>query len=732
MFRLKKTLNEEFKERYIPDPSKVHEIFYKDCQEVLKNRLIAIIVVALMIFPSLYAWFNIEAFWDPYGNTKNLSVAIVNQDEDYEFKNQKLNFGKDIVNNLKDNKSLDWNFVDSKTAMKGLNTGRYYAILTIPKDFTESLLSVTQVDVRKAKIVYTTNEKTNAIAEKITDQGANKLQEKISKQLIQVISKTSLGAMGGISNMTGDINPKLTEMKKSLQRLDKQLVNSKKLAENNKGMVGDLDKSLANSRSSLDAIRRTMNNTKKINDDIASMATDTTSSVQNASTSLKTGLRDVSRLLNTSSSMAQSLYSIGDKGAQQAITSIGNIKDKIDQAATKVSNISQLISDINIINSNILNNAASRLDGQYRRLNDASSRLSDIINQINITNSLTDSMVQDIVNIVDDSNRGINDIILDFDDLVTKPLAKIDNHTSTITGDIRNVVDSTSQLYPNINNFIDNATSVNGRINSSITILASSIDILRGQVSDSIKMIDEIQNNKDLNAFNKVIKSNILDRADFIKNPVEIKEDKMYKMANYGSSMAPFYSVLAAWVGVIILATIMSTEPSKQYRSIDRYFGRLSFFMVLAIIQSLIISTGDLALLGVTAKNPLLFILVLMLCSIAFCILIYTLVTCFRTLGKGIAMFLLVIQIGGSGGTFPIQMTPTFFRTINSVIPFTYGINACREAIGGVYMQNLLQDIGALLVFAIIPLIFGIIFKSGINDLLDPLSEKFEKSFLMH
>ncbi len=716
----------------MPDPSKVHEILYKDCQEVMKNRLITIIVVALMIFPSLYAWFNIEAFWDPYGNTKNLSVAIVNQDKDYEFKNQKLNFGNDIVKNLKENRSLDWNFVNSKTAMEGLNTGRYYAILTIPKDFTKSLMSVTQVDVRKARIIYTTNEKTNAIAEKITDQGANKLQAKISNHLIQVISKTSLGAMGGISNMTDDITPKLTEMKKSLQRLDAQLVNSKKLAENNKNMIGDLDKSLASSKASLDAIKRTMNSAKKINDDIGSMATDATSGIQNSSVSLKSALRDVSRILESSVNLAQSLNSIGDKGVQQAVISIGNIKDKIDQAAIRVNNISQVLNDINVVNSNVLNNAVTRLNNDYRSLTDASSRLAGIIDQVNSASSLTYSQVQDIVNIVADSNKGINDIISDFDDLVTRPLSRVNGNVSTITGDIRSMVDSTGQLYPSVNNFINTASTLNGRVGSSITILESSIDILRGQVSDSIKMIDEIQNNKDLKAFNNVIKSNILERADFIKNPVEIKEEKLYKMANYGSSMAPFYSVLAAWVGVIILSTILSTEPSKQYRSIDRYLGRLSFFLILSLIQSIIISTGDLLLLGVTAKEPILFILILMLCSIAFCILIFTLVSCFKTLGKGIAMFLLVIQIGGSGGTFPVQMTPTFFRTINSVIPFTYGINACREAIGGVYMQNLLGDIGALLLFAIIPLIFGIMFKEDINDLLEPLSEKFEKSFLMH
>lgn len=234
------------------------------------------------------------------------------------------------------------------------------------------------------------------------------------------------------------------------------------------------------------------------------------------------------------------------------------------------------------------------MNNEYRSLTDASSRLAGIIDQVNSTSSLTYSQVQDIVNIVADSNKGINDIISDFDDLVTRPLSRVNGNVSTITGDIRSMVDSTGQLYPSVNNFINTASTLNGRVGSSITILESSIDILRGQVSDSIKMIDEIQNNKDLKAFNNVIKSNILERADFIKNPVEIKEEKLYKMANYGSSMAPFYSVLAAWVGVIILSTILSTEPSKQYRSIDRYLGRLSFFLILSLIQSIIISTGDL------------------------------------------------------------------------------------------------------------------------------------------
>ena len=719
--------DERFREKYIPNMKKIREVFKKDFQEVFNNRLITSIIIALLVFPSLYAWFNIGAFWDPYGNTKNLSVAIVNEDRDYEYKNQKLNFGNEVVKNLKENKSLDWNFVDYKRAKDGLNTGRYYAILTIPKDFTQSLLSLTQVDVKKASIIYTTNEKTNAIAEKITDQGANKLKSKISNQLIQLVTKTSLETLGSISNMTEDINPKLDQMKESLNRLDSQLLNSKKISANNKTLLKDLDRSLETTRTSLNSIKKSLDDTRKINDDLSDMSLDIRSNIQARGPSIKSSLEDSRNILEGASILAQSLDSLGDKGVQDSLASIDKIKDKLDQLASRLDSIRQAVG-----NFNQLSRAEDRLNRQYNSLRDTSSRLKDIRDQLVSTNKFTNHMSQDIINSLNYTSRGLNDLILDFDDLITKPLNRLDKSSSTINGDVKTLLESTNRLYPSVNNFINDASSLNSRVATSIGVFESSVDILRGQIADSIKLIDRIQNNKDLKAFNKVIKSNILARADFIKSPVEIKEEKIYKMANYGSSMTPFYSVLAAWVGVIVLSTILSTEPSKDYRSIDRYFARLSFFLVLSLVQSLIISLGDLFLLGVTAKEPGLFIFILALCSATFCVLIFTLVSCFKTLGKGIAMFLLVIQIGGSGGTFPIQMTPSFFRAINAIIPFTYAINACREAIGGVYLKNLLADVKSLLVFAIIALIFGVFFKEKINNKLSPLSEKFEESFLIH
>lgn len=339
----------------------------------------------------------------------------MNLDEEVNFKNQKMKLGDRIVDNMKKNPALDWQFVDSEEAERGLKAGKYFAIMEIPREFTNDMLSVTKTGVKKAAIEYKVNEKINAIAPKITDKGAEALKDVITKNLVETISTMSIGTIGDVSN-------------------------------------------------------------------------------------------------------------------------------------------------------NIL------------------------------------------------------------DTLIIK----------------------TESL---------------------------------------IKMIEEAQNNESYKDFNQVIKANIADRVDFIKNPVDIKESKIFQIENYGSAMTPFYSVLAAWVGALILATVLSTSPKGNYRSVDVYFGPLMIFLVISLVQTIIISLGDFFILGVSAKHPILFTGVLVLSGIVFTVLIYSLVTVFGTVGKGMAIFLLVIQIGGSGGTFPVEMTPMFFRSINSIIPFTYAIGACREAIGGIYPQ---------------------------------------------
>lgn len=715
----------------LPNISVVREIFYNDLKEIKRNRIVTIIVIGLTIIPSLYAWFNIEAFWDPYGSTKNLSVAVVNEDLGYKYKNQDLDFGDKLVENLRNNKNLDWHFVSDKDAQVGIRRGKYYAIIKIPKNFTENLMSITRKEVKKANIEYTTNEKTNAIAEKITDQGANKIKAKIDQILVETLSKASLTTLGAGSSIIGDIDPKLNAMKDSLKRLDNQLSNLQKVGKNAESANKDFNKILSSSTNTLTSVKNTIENSKKLSKDIQANLDKANSDINSVGPEVKNGIKNVAKLISQSDSLAQSISNIGNMGAQDAISQISKVKSYIDQAATKISSLMDLLKVFSTNNTNIINAGIDRLNNLYDSLTGASQKLSSIMEAVNKSNQVSNDLASQISSITKDLNDKMNNIILDYDELITEPLNRIKSSRSGIQKDLDSIVKSTEAIYPTTDNFISNMKALGKNMNATIETNNTSINILRDKIKDSLAMIDKLKGNKDIKKFNEIVKTNILDRADFIKNPVEIKEVKLYKMANYGSSMAPFYSVLATWVGVLILCTIISTDPGDRYTSLEKYYGRFILFLMLSLIQSLIISLGDLVILGVTAAEPFLFVSVLMLCSLCFSCLIYTLVSVFKTVGKAISMFLLVIQIGGSGGTFPIQMTPTFFKTINSFIPFTHGINACREAIGGVYPPNLYHACGALVIFALISILFGTVTKDLINKKLSPLSHRFESSFLM-
>lgn len=720
-----------WKEKYLLDPRIVFNIYKRDVMEILRNTAVLVIILGLTIVPSLYAWFNIKAFWDPYGNAKYLKVAIVNQDVGTEFKNQSLKLGDKVVDNLKENAALDWQFVSKQRAETGLKSGEYYAIILIPKDFSKDLVSVTKEDVKKATIDYTVNEKLNAIAPKITDKGADTIQQKINEALVETVSKVSLSALGGVANVMGDMDPKLDKMKKTLTRLDQQLDNLDKLSRTGDKTLNDLSKTLDTSKKTMPNIQTTINDSKKLNSDIKTTLNDANSSFNNVVPDLKKDLELTSDILGQTADLANTVSDKGTIVNEDATALMLRMKSKTVSSINMLEGMVDVLTSINRRNSALLNVTISSLKDIIKTLEDLNNTTSDSLRLLESGHDMSTDSLSKIVNLSDSVNRRVADLLSDFDTKIADPVNKIHKSSVNVTNDLNKVMDDANRIYPNINALLSDATSVTNTLKSTTALTQDSIRLLKEQVKDSIENIDEIQNNKDFKDFNNVVKSNILDRVDFLKDPVSLKENKIYKIENYGSAMAPFYSVLAAWVGGLVLVAVLSTKVRGKNRAVDEYFGRLLLFLTLAIIQSVIITLGDFFILGITAKHAFLFGAILVFCSIVFTIIIYSLVSLFGTVGKGLCVFLLVIQIGGSGGTFPIQMTPDFFKAINSVIPFTYGIDACREAIGGIYLPNLMHDIRALLIFMIIPLVASILFKGPINRLGHPMNKMFNNSFLI-
>lgn len=345
---------------------------------------------------------------------------------------------------------------------------------------------------------------------------------------------------------------------------------------------------------------------------------------------------------------------------------------------------------------------------------------------------MSQDSVSRMIDLTDSLNRRSVDILSHYDERIKDPINKITKGGITVTNDLNKIMDdANNKIYPSVMSIVDSTTAITKTLSSTTNITRDSINLLKTQVRDSIDDITDIQNNEDYKDFNKVIKANILDRVDFMKDPVDINEKKIYTIENYGSAMAPFYSVLAAWVGGLVLVAVLSTGVPGKYRAVDQYFGRMMLFLTFSAIQTIIIALGDFFIIGVTAKHAVLFSAILVLSGLVFTVIIYSLVSMFSTVGKGLAVFLLVIQIGGSGGTFPVQMTPSFFRAINSIIPFTYGIDACREAVGGVYLPNLRLDLFALVVFLIIPIVSAMLLKEPLNRMGHPMKKMFDGSFLI-
>ena len=205
----------------------IWKIFIGDLKKIKKNAIAWIVILGLSVVPSLYAWFNIAASWDPYSNTGSLKVAVANVDAGYEGELLpiSINLGEQVVSGLRENNQLDWVFTDSQKAVEGVKSGKYYAAIVIPETFSNDMMSLFSDDVEHSDILYYLNEKENAIAPKVTDKGAGAVRKQIAELFTKTISQVGLQLMDSLSSMMskedsqemiGRVHENITEIADSL------------------------------------------------------------------------------------------------------------------------------------------------------------------------------------------------------------------------------------------------------------------------------------------------------------------------------------------------------------------------------------------------------------------------------------------------------------------------------------------------------------------------------------
>lgn len=709
----------------------IFQIYKNDLKDIFTNKVLLTIILGLCILPSLYAWFNIKASWDPYGNTGNISVAVVNQDAGAEIMNEKINIGDELVDKLKTNKDLGWKFVDSKKALEGVNDGTYYAYIEIPSNFSENLTSLVSTDIKKGTIIYTVNEKINAIAPKITSAGATTIQNEVNQTVVKTVSEVVLDVFKEAGIEIEKQLPKLSTLENNLVEVQGKFENIDKVVDtavDATDKVSDIVKDIQND---MPLIKETITNSKNLSSDIKSFLNDSKTGLSQLSPVIKNDLELISEISLNAKNAVSDLIDAINKGSESAPQLIDNLSTKLSDLSSNTNTLAKFLEKLNkLVPGNQLKNVIDSLNNINTKLNTVINSLQTIKNQIANGEKPSLDNLNNLLKVIEDVNTITSSILNNFDSKIQDPINNIIDDAFKVADNIIAVLDSAEKKLPNVEDILNTTLSLSGNAKEGAEFIKEKLPYAKSVVDNLVDSMKKINNNSEVNELISLLKSDVLKRSEFLKQPVDLVENRLYPIKNYGSAMTPFYTVLSLWVGILLLMSLLSTNVHGDYKPNEVYFGRGLTFLTITIVQALIVSLGDIYLLKVQVLNIPLFILISVFTSIVFTSIVYSLVSIFGNIGKAIGVILLVIQVAGSGGTFPIQVTPQFFQNVYPLLPFTYAISAMRETIGGIYMPNLTKDISILLIFIVVFIIFTVFLKKPINKVTKKIQDKFNESDL--
>ena len=710
------------------------QIFKRDCKRLLRNPVAMLVVIGVCILPSLYAWFNIAANMDPYSNTKGIKVAIASNDTGACSDELSLNAGASLIEQLEKNDSLGWTFVDEDAAIEGVKSGKYYAAIVIPENFSESLLSIISGEPQNPVLDYYVNEKKNAIAPKITDTGAGTIQQEINDTFSNVAAETiSNLIIKSVSKVSGNMSDMNTETLRSISNIQKNLDDYQTTLKNFQETVKSSSSIIADTQSSLDSVNTAALSGAKTLSSASDVLNTSRSAIGTFSSTFSQSLSDGDQLLsNIYGSASDKLGTI--ENDMQTIN--GNISNSIASVQNLVDLNKEVINDLYAMTAHISNEElVAALNSKIADLESQNAKLQELVNSLrtgndNITTALNGASTArtQLSTLVSQSKQSLRDYQNSMDQTLLPTLNQSLDTFSTLSG-------SLSATMNGISPSITQLKSILGQLDSSLKDSASvlnSTGTALQTVNDKLSSLTtDLKALQSSSAYQQFLSLKGIDAdgiSTFMSSPVTVDTEVLYDVKNYGSAMTPFYTNLALWVGGLILVSIFKQEVDFDEKipnatATQCYFGRFLLFLVIGLIQSVIVCVGDIWLIKAQCNEPAAFIFAGMVCSVVYVSLIYAMALAFKHIGKALCVLLVILQIPGSSGTYPIEMMPAFFQNLHPLLPFSYGISAMREAIAGMYAHNYRRNLLIMLVFLGIAFLIGL----GLRPLLMNLNYLFDR-----
>lgn len=692
------------------------EIFKSDVKEIFRKVNTWIIIIGLIFLPSMYAWPNILSSWDPYSHTNNIKVAVISEDEGATVEGKNVNLGESLITNLKGNKNLDWQFVSSKQqAENGVKIGDFYASIVIPKSFSSDITSITRGELKKATIEYTVNEKINAISPKITNSGASALANTIGKNFVEVANgvifeklheagvkfEENLPAIEQVKEKINNLNDNFSHYENSLNELIGKVDRGYNVLNTIQGTLPEIDRAATNSIMLANKTNVTIKNIENFNEIM----------LKNINTQLDKVIEISGEVVKVAELIQKKPTNPEEtKAKMKALDSRFEAAEKRLDIAKDIFEFLNSLSDQNLFQKQLTK--INTMESDITKLRSLNKK---IYSNIDNYDAISTKVKADFLTISKRVNYNSIDFKKKLNTEVAPLIKRVLTNADTKIRNVSSVISRAQAQIPTINAKISEAEVKIQTVQGKLLKLQGEMPEIKEKVQKLTGIVNKADGEIDTNALFNLLKVDYKQQAEFFANPVQLKENQLYHIKNYGSAMTPFYTVLSIWVGALLMSSLLTTkveDEENKYKPYQKYFGRGLLFMIISLLQTLIITLGDMYLLGTQANSPYRFVIYALLISLLFSAIIYTTVCLLGNVGKAVCIILLVLQIGSSGGTFPIQMTSRFFQILYPKVPFTYSIGLLREAVGGVYIPAVNRDMKILLTYLVITLVGGAILVS--------------------
>ena len=710
--------------------------FRSDLRRATSSVMAVIVLCGLVVIPSAFTWLNVIGSWEPFDNTKNLKVAVASVDEGYTSPLIPLhmNVGSLVESALRANDQLDWVITTKEDAIAGTESGEYYAAMVLPKDFSERMLTFYTAGSKQTQIDYYTNDKSNPLAPLITSEGADDLTAKINSQFMKELSDIALSLVSSIAKNLGSpaSEAAFVRIEAHISSVAVQLRAASGTATMFTGILAASVPLVEGGASLLGTVESEFSSATGTVQDGLTAAADADQAIIRASELLAAAFQAGSTQLGEFSSAVDRVFSGLDAGATTTTNSIGVLVDDLGTLIERHEELrARLVEDVqpNLPEEDIPSFEAvlESLDTALAEERDLQARLQQE----------ADAVVQ--------GNADVQQFRSDIDQRIVGAQSALDNAGAVFTNDVKPTLDELAQTLTAVSSglggiasdvaglgstasgvteMLTNAATENGELASALGDAADEADRVAGLLSKAI-------DSGDFGEISKIIGSNPSVLATALSQPIGLDRIPVYPVVSFGAGMAPLYSTLSLWVGALLLCVTLRVAPAERKDDTEpklqlhqQFLGRYGLFAVLGLMQSTLVFLGNIFIVGLEPVHPFLFMLVGWVTSLVFTFVIYTLVVSFSDAGKALAVFLLVIQVAGAGGAYPLALLPQWFQNVSPFLPGTHSIDAFRAALAGIYQGDYWISVLLLLAFVLPMLLLGLLLRKpliGVNGKMEKM-----------